>query len=101
MTIPDLAFNMPFCITKPWFYAPSRDKARDCLKKAIQTYKKKKLLFILQATRLYKVLKTIFYNRKNRRCDQALYNITKLKLILQKKVNEKLSIRYSIMKIFF
>ena len=55
---------MPFCITKPGSFTPSKDEARNYIKKKVQAYKKeKRLLLILQITRLYVVSKTTLYNK--------------------------------------
>lgn len=56
---------MLFCIIKPRSYITSRDKTRNHLKKAVQVYEEGEgLLSILQAARLYIVLKTTLYNKK-------------------------------------
>ena len=62
-----------------------RDKARDRLKEVIQAYKEEeKLLSILQAAKLYIVLKTTLYNKIYRRHNQVLYGVTKQRLISKK-----------------
>ena len=69
---------MPFYIIKLGSCTTLRDEARDRLKKAVQDYeKKKRLLSILQATRLYIVSKTTLYNRIHGHWDQASYSIIK------------------------
>ena len=72
---------MSFCITKLGSRITLRDKARDRLKEMVQAYEKgERLLFILQAARLYVISITILYNRIHGRRNQALYGVTKQRL---------------------
>ena len=75
---------MPFCVIKPGSCITLRDEARNRLKEAIQAYKEGEgLLSILQAAKLYVVLKTTLYNKIYRRQNQALYGVIKQRLTLE------------------
>lgn len=81
---------MSFYVIKPRSCITSIDKAKKRLKKTVQAYKEgERLLSILQAAKLYVISKTTLYNRIYRRKDQALYSITKQRLILEEKKSIK------------
>lgn len=60
-------------------------RIKKCLKDIVKAYEKvKKLLFIIQCTKLYMVSKTILYYKLYKYQDQLLYMVLKQKLIFEK-----------------